>query len=352
MQVAQIVEYNKPYRLCERKVPECGKNELLVEIRAAGFCHSDLQVLQGHFPAPLPLIASHEPAGIVRQVGRNVAGSWKPGDRVGVLNFKKACGECAGCRQLQRKGGRKDPRFCHKREMAGFKHNGAFAQYMIADPETTVHLPESVTFEQGAPLMCAGATAWGALQKLRPEVKSGDTVGIVGIGGVGNLAVQFAKAMGYRVVAIDNRPEGRQLAIEAKEQLIPDLVIDPSAIDADDQILAFTSDEGLSGIVVCTDSTQANTWSLQQLGSKGVIVPLGLPKDKWQFDSNAVVFRELTIRGSYVADREEVEEMFKVVGKYGVASHLTMVEFNQIPTIVDRYLEKTLKGRLVVKIPH
>ncbi|KAI8942504.1 hypothetical protein NX059_000568 [Plenodomus lindquistii] len=352
MQAAQVVEYNKPYQLCERPVPNCGDDELLIEVRAAGFCHSDLQVLQGQFPAPLPMIASHEPAGVITQVGSNVGGTWKVGDRVGVLNFKKACGECVGCRHFARKGGRKDPRFCHSREMAGFKHDGAFAQFMIADPDTTVHLPKDVSFEQGAPLMCAGATAWGALQKLKPDVKSGETVGIVGIGGVGHLALQFAKAMGFRVVAIDNRPAGRQLATEATEQLKPDLVVDSSASDADDQILRFTSDEGLAGIVVCTDSIQANTWSLQQLGSRGVLVPLGLPKDKWQFNSDAIVFRELTIRGSYVAGADEVEDMFKVVGSFGVASHLTVVEFNEIPTIVDRYMEKSMKGRLVVRITH
>ncbi|KAF2855595.1 GroES-like protein [Plenodomus tracheiphilus IPT5] len=352
MQAAQVVEYNKPYQLCERQVPECGENELLVEVRAAGFCHSDLQVLQGQFPAPLPMIPSHEPAGVIRRVGGRVGNSWRVGDRVGVLNFKKACENCVGCQQLQRRGGRKDPRFCHKREMAGFKNDGAFAQFMIADPDTTVHLPNDVSFEEGAPLMCAGATAWGALQKLRPDVKAGETVAIVGIGGVGHLAVQFAKAMGFRVIAIDNRPEGRQLATEVPKGLTPDLVIDSSANTADDQILHFTSNEGLAGIVVCTDSIQANSWSLQQLGSRGVMVPLGLPKDKWQFDSDAMVFRELTIRGSYVAGADEVEEMFKVVGKHGIASHLTVVEFDQIPTIVDRYLDKSMKGRLVVRIPY
>lgn len=349
MRAAQVVEYNKPYRLCERQVPECGENEPLVEVRAAGF---HLQVLQGQFPAPLPMIASHEPAGVIAQVGSKVAAPWKIGDRVGVLNFKKACGECVGCRHLQRKGGRKDPRFCPKKEMAGFKHDGAFAQYMIADPDTTVHLPEDVSFEQGAPLMCAGATAWGALQKLRPEVKAGETVAIVGIGGVGHLAVQFAKTMGFLVVAIDKRAEGRQLATEVPEPLKPDLVIDSSTSNADDKIMGFTSGEGLAGIVVCTDSIQVNTWSLQQLGSKGVIVPLGLPKAKWQFDSDTMVFRELTIRGSYVAGADEVEEMFKVVRKHRVASHLTLVDFDQIPTIVDRYLDKSMKGRLVVRIPH
>ncbi|KAF1940605.1 GroES-like protein [Clathrospora elynae] len=350
MRAAQIVEFEKPYQLGERPIPQCGENDLLIQVHAAGFCHSDLQVLQGQFAAKLPMIPSHEPAGKIVQVGTNVQRPWKVGDRVGVLNFKNACGQCVGCRQHARKSSRPDPRFCHKRKMAGFKHDGAFAQYMLADPNTTVHLPSAVSYEQGAPLMCAGATAWGALQKLGPDAQSGEAIAIVGIGGVGHLGVQFAKALGFRTVAIDNRPEGRQLALELPEHLRPDLIIDSTASDTDEKILEFTSGEGLAGIVVCTDSIQANAWSLQQLGNKGVIVPLGLPKDKWQFDSEAMVFRELTIRGSYVASAEEVEVMLKVVAEHGISSHLTVLHFDQIPSLVERYSHASMKGRLVIQI--
>ncbi|PVI03484.1 GroES-like protein [Periconia macrospinosa] len=350
MRAAQVVEYNKPYQLCERPTPKCGDHALLIEVHAAGFCHSDLQVLHGQFPAQLPLIPSHEPAGKIVQVGSQVQGPWKVGDRVGVLNFKNACKTCVGCRQHLRRKNCTDPRFCQNREMAGFKHDGAFAQYMLADPDTTVHLPEKVSFEQGAPLMCAGATVWGALQKLKPDVKAGETVAIVGIGGLGQLGVQFAKAMGYRTVAIDNRAEGRKLSMEVSEKLKPDLVVDSSAPDAGDKILDFTSGEGLAGIVVCTDSIQANAWSLEQLGNGGVMVPVGLPKDKWQFDSSALVFRELTIRGVYVSGTVDVEEMLKSVAEHAITSHITALEFDEIPDLISKYTDKAMKGRLVVKI--
>ncbi|KAF2644677.1 GroES-like protein [Massarina eburnea CBS 473.64] len=355
MRTAQLVEFNKPYQLCERPIPQCGNNDLLVQIHAAGYCHSDLQVFQGQFskggfPTKLPLIPSHEPAGIIAKVGASVKGPWKVGDRVGVLNFKKACGECVGCGQLLRRTKRTDPRFCRNREMAGFKDDGAFAQFMLADPATTVHLPESVSFEQGAPLMCAGATVWGALQKLKPEVQPGETVAIVGIGGLGQLGIQFAKAMGYKTIAIDNRPEGRLLATEVSSKLKPDLIIDSSSPDASEQILDYTSGEGLAGVVVCNDSIQSNSWSLQQLGNRGVMVPVGLPKDKWQFDSEALVFRELTIRGVYVSSAEDVEKMLEVVAVYGIESNVTRVDFDDIPGIVEKYTDKSMKGRLVVKI--
>jgi D-arabinose 1-dehydrogenase-like Zn-dependent alcohol dehydrogenase len=152
------IQFEKPYQLCQRPIPICGQNDLLIEVCAAGFCHSDLQVLRGQFPAELPMIPSHEPAGKIVQVGTQVKREWRVGDRVGVLNFKNACGTCVGCQQHSKRSLRIDPRFCQRREMAGFKHEGAFAKFMLADPETTVRLPENVSFEQGAPLMCAGVS--------------------------------------------------------------------------------------------------------------------------------------------------------------------------------------------------
>lgn len=185
---------------------------------------------------------------------------------------------------------------------------------------------------------------------MKPEVQAGEAVAIVGIGGLGQLGVQFAKAMGYKTVAIDNRAEGRKLSTEVSEKLKPDLVVDSMAPDASDKILDFTSGEGLAGIVVCTDSIHANAWSLEQLGNGGVMVPVGLPKEKWQFDSAALVFRELTIRGVYVAGTEDVQEMLKVVAEHDITSHITTLEFDEIPEVVAKYTDSAMKGRLVVRM--
>lgn len=172
----------------------------------------------------------------------------------------------------------------------------------------------------------------------------------MGIGGLGQLGIQFAKAMGFKTIAIDNRPEGRELALQVPSTLRPDLIVDSSSADASDKIHDFTSGEGLAGVVVCTDSIQANAWSLQQLGNGGVMVPVGLPKERWQFDTEPIVFRELTIRGVYVAGREQVEEMLNVVAEHDVTSHISTVPFDQIPSIVEKYTDPAIKGRLVVQV--
>ena len=188
------------------------------------------------------------------------------------------------------------------------------------------------------------------MRKLSPQAHRGDAVAIVGIGGLGQLGIQFAKALGYRTIAMDNREQGRQLALDLPDHLRPDLVMDSSAKDAEEKILQFTSGEGLAGIVVCTDSIPANAWCLQQLGNGGVMVPLGLPKDSWKFDSEAMVFHELTIKGSYVASAEEVESMLKVVAKHGISSHLTVLSFTEIPSLIERYQHAFMKGRLVINM--
>ncbi|KAI0487471.1 GroES-like protein [Xylaria cf. heliscus] len=351
MKAAQIVKYGQPYQLTTVPIPEIKDTELLVKVHAAGFCHSDLQVLNGQFGTALPIIPSHEPAGTIVRIGPKAKGNFKVGDRVGVLNFKNACTRCNGCRLSKREYNYYEPRYCDTRETAGFQNDGAFAEFMVADPETTVTLPASVTFEQAAPLMCAGATVWGALEKATTGLSPGSTVAIIGIGGLGHLGVQFAKAMGYRTVAIDNRPEGRQLATEVpSSELCPDLVVDSTASNATEQIFKFTEGEGLATAVVCTDSLEVNAWALRLLRIGGTLVLLGLPPERWQFDADIIVFKELVIKGSYVASRESTERMMKVVDKSQVKSHLTVVPWDDIPSLVNKYTDKSFKGRLVVQI--
>ncbi|KAL0932479.1 putative alcohol dehydrogenase [Colletotrichum truncatum] len=351
MRAAQIAEYNRPYELVERNVPTIRKNELLIRVHAAGFCHSDLQVLQGQFKSPLGMIPSHEPAGVIVQIGTECSPEWKIGDRVGALNFKNSCGKCSGCGLVRRTSTQLDPRFCDKRETAGFQHDGAFAEYLAVDPETTVRLPSSLPFDQAAPLMCAGATVWGSLERATSGLSPGETVAIIGIGGLGHLGLQFARAMGFRTIAIDSRPAGRQLATEmSNEDLRPSLVVDSGAEDAATQIMNFTNGEGVAAAVVCTDSLAANNWALTILRIGGVMGVLGLPADNWRFDSSVIVFRELTIRGSYVASKLATERMMEAVERAGIRSQITLVPFDGIPSILDAYQDSAFKGRLVVQV--
>lgn len=269
-----------------------------------------------------------------------------------MLNFKNACGSCVNCSLRIKRGFKLDSRFCDRRVTAGFQHDGGFADYAVADPETTIQLSDETSFEQAAPLMCAGATVWGSLEKATDGLRRGETVAIVGIGGLGHLGVQFAKALGFKAIAIDSRLAGRQLAEQmGNPGLRADLVVDSSVPEAaTQQIFDFTKGEGIAAAIVCTDSIAANSWALGLLRIGGVLGVLGLPPAPWQFDPELLVFRELTIKGSYVSGKEAAERMMECVGKFGVESHLTTIPFDEIPNIVEMYTSNDFKGRLVVQL--
>lgn len=190
------------------------------------------------------------------------------------------------------------------------------------------------------------ATIWAGI--FATDTKPTDPIGIVGIGGLGTLGVQFAKALGYPVVAIDNRPEGRALAEEMS--LKADLILDYNDSEAIEKIKSWAGNGGLAGIIVCTDDVPASMWSLKTLRPHGVCVPLGLPVSGFQFDAFDTVFQALTIKGSLVASMSQVRDMMDVVAKFGIKSHVTTVPLDKAPDLPELYMDPHLKGRLVMKI--
>jgi D-arabinose 1-dehydrogenase-like Zn-dependent alcohol dehydrogenase len=340
-----------------------GDTDLLVKSAAAGFCHTDYQVWEGVYESPTPIVPSHEPVGTIVAVGSKVQDRWKVGQRVGALLFRHQCHTCLGCKVNN------DIRFCENIDFAGLKADGAMAEYFIADGNNSVLIPDEVDFMDGAPLMCAGvsvdgtsrrtglwrdtdlmslqATTWAALDAA--GLKPGEPIGIVGIGGLGSLAVQFAKARGHPVVAVDNREEGRALAQETP--LKADLVVDFNDKGATDKIKKWAGNGGLPGLLVTTDNNDATNWALSTLRPHGVCVPLGLPVPNVQFDSFALVFQELVIKGSVVSTKEQAAAMMKTVAEHGIRSHITAIPLEKVPEVLPgAYMDPHLKGRLVVKI--
>ncbi|KAK5073366.1 hypothetical protein LTR24_010317 [Lithohypha guttulata] len=230
--------------------------------------------------------------------------------------------------------------------MAGLANDGGMAEYIIGDADNSVLVPDSVPFEQAAPLMCAGATTWAAL--MTAGVTGPAPVGVLGIGGLGSLGIQFAKALGHPVVAIDNRPEGRALATEIP--LKADLVIDSTDPEAVPKIKAWAGKDGLAAVIVCTDNVKGTEWSLNTLRPHGVAVPLGLPPAGFQFNAFTMIFGELTVKGSLVSTRDQVEDMMKVVAEHGIRTRVTTIGIEDVPTVTDMYMAPDLKGRLVMKI--
>ncbi|PYI24787.1 alcohol dehydrogenase GroES-like domain-containing protein [Aspergillus violaceofuscus CBS 115571] len=348
MKALRLVQYGAPYKLEDIPIPTISDDQLLVKVEAAGFCHTDHQIYNGVYKSPLPLTPSHEPAGTIVAVGKNVTGRWEPGQRIGMLNFRGACHACVGC-DLARdplRPDKPDTRFCENNENAGVNADGAFAEYIVADPATSVLLPEGVSFEQAAPLMCAGATVWTSLKDAGVDLNL--PIGVIGVGGLGYLALQFAAGLGHPTIAIDNRLEGRQLASELPDHLQPGKVVDYNSPHATKEVVGFAGGGGLGAVLVCTDSVDATEWSLKLLRPHGVCVPLGLPVEGFKFSACDLVFKELVIRGSLVANQRLLSDMMKFVAEKGLRSYVKTVKLEEAMDLPDQYMDPHLKGRLVV----
>ena len=176
-------------------MPEPGPGEIQVKIQASGVCHTDLHAAEGDWPVKPnpPFIPGHEGVGFVSAVGQGVR-HVKEGDRVGVPWLYSACGHCKHCL-----GGWET--LCTDQKNTGYSVNGGFAEYVVADPNYVGHLPGNVPFPEIAPVLCAGVTVYKGLKVT--DTKPGDWVVISGVGGLGHMAVQYAKAMGMNVAAVD-----------------------------------------------------------------------------------------------------------------------------------------------------
>ena len=181
---------------------------------------------------------------------------------------------------------------------------------------------------------------------MAAEVQGPAPIGVIGIGGLGSLAIQFAKALGHPVVAVDNRPEG--LALASEVPLPADLVLDFNDKDVLSKIQSWAGRGGLAAVLVTTDNLEPIEWCLNTLRPHGIAVPIGLPTESIKFNAFTLIFQELTVKGSVVATRLQVEDMLKVVDKFGIRSHVTTFGIEDAPKVTEWYMAKDLKGRLVL----
>jgi D-arabinose 1-dehydrogenase-like Zn-dependent alcohol dehydrogenase len=200
---AVISKANGEFELVEREIPQAGAGEIRIKVEACGICHSDAVVKHGGFPwLKYPLVPGHEVVGFVDEVGSGVT-EWKKGDHVGVGWHGGHCFVCDQCR-------RGDFITCVNEAITGVTRDGGYQQYMLARHEAVALVPEGLDPADGGPLMCAGITTFNALR--HSGAVAGDLVGVLGVGGLGHLGIQYAAKSGYRTVAIGRGPENAALA--------------------------------------------------------------------------------------------------------------------------------------------
>ncbi len=204
MKAAIVPSANSKWEVKEINIPEPGENQVLIKIRASGMCYTDVHQTRGDLPGDFPRTLGHEPVGEIVAVGTGVT-TRKTGDRVGVPWVQHTCGRCEWC-------ARSKPMFCEQGIGTGVQISGGHAEYMVAYADATMLLPAGLDYEQAAPLFCAGYTVWSGLRWAEPQ--PGERLAIVGIGGLGHLAVQYAKAAGFTTIAISHSTDKDKLVRE------------------------------------------------------------------------------------------------------------------------------------------
>jgi D-arabinose 1-dehydrogenase-like Zn-dependent alcohol dehydrogenase len=262
MKAIRMVEPGKPLELQQLPIPAAGEEDVLVRVRATGICHSDAHYRAGRSGmGMLPITLGHEVAGEVEWVGANVT-SLKAGERV-CLHYNVSCGNCYYC-----KSG--NEQFCTTVKMIGHHVDGGYAEYIAMPARNAVPLPDEISFEEGATLMCASATALHALRRGR--VKEGETVAVFGVGGLGLSAIQLAKALGaVEVYAVDIKQDKLELASEYGA--IP---VNGSRTDAVEQIRKLTRGKGVDVALEMIGLPETMKQTIDSLGVLGRAVIVGL----------------------------------------------------------------------------
>ncbi|OKI01464.1 alcohol dehydrogenase [Streptomyces sp. CB02923] len=210
MRAAVIPYPGAPWELREVPIPRPGPGQVLVRVRACGLCHNDVWLSRGvfDFPAVSPAVIGHEAVGEIVETGPG-ADSRKPGDRVGVTWIQGTCGRCASCRRGAPLSGRAGMA-CERPALTGMTAPGGHAEYVVANAAGTVLIPDGIDDVQAAPMLCAGYTAWSALAAAAPAPS--ERLAVLGIGGLGHLALQFSRAGGFETVAVTRSPDKHDLA--------------------------------------------------------------------------------------------------------------------------------------------
>jgi propanol-preferring alcohol dehydrogenase len=334
MQAAVVEKFGQPLVVKEVPVPTPGPGQALIEIFATGVCHTDLHAADGDWPIrpTPPFIPGHEGAGVVVALGPGVT-HLKEGDRVGTAWLFSACGHCdyclAGWETL-----------CPEQQNSGYSVNGSFAEYAVGQADYLGRLPKNVSFVDVAPILCAGVTTYKGLKMT--EARPGEWVVISGVGGLGHIAIQYAKAMGLHVAAVDLGPEKMALA----RKLGAEITIDAKTQDPPKEIQKQIG--GAHGALVTAVSPIAFKQAVGMLRRGGTCVLNGLPPGEFPVSIFDVVLNGYTIRGSIVGTRLDLEQSLAFAAEGKVKATIETLPLESINDVFSRLKKGQVNGRVVL----
>ena len=333
MKAAVLRKPGAPLVIEDVEDPRPGAGEILLEVKACGVCHTDLHLAAGEWSLPkLPLILGHEVVGIVRGVGPGVS-NFKEGDRAGIPWIYSTCGACEFCTSDR------EP-LCPAIVVTGFMVDGGYAEYAMASAEFAVPVPPKLTFVDAAPLYCAGLTPYRALKISGARL--GDTVAVWGLGGLGHYAVQTAKVIGARVVAVDIDSS----KLEFARRLGADFAFDASREKADEAIRSLG---GAHVVLNLAPAPQAVEQGFKALRRGGTLVLVGLPQGNFSLPVLGSVAKGIRILTSAVGTRQDLREVLALAAAGKIKTVAETCRLEEINSVFERMRQGKISGRVVIE---
>lgn len=335
MNAAVVNEFGKDLEVKQVDVPKPGPYQALVKNISTGVCHTDLHAAHGDWPVKPqpPFIPGHEGVGKVVAVGDYVT-RVKEGDLVGNAWLWSACGECEYCETGWET-------LCEKQENGGYSVDGSFGEYMLVDSRYCALIPEGADPYEIAPVLCAGVTVYKGLKET--EVKPGEWVVISGVGGLGHIAVQYAVAMGMRVVAVDIADDKLQLAKKHGAEVVVNAFANDPVPEVQEAV------GGSHGVLVTAVHPDAFGQAIGMTRRGGTIVFNGLPPGEFPAPIFDIVLKGLTIRGSIVGTRRDMEEALDFYARGLIHPTFTKRPLGDINAVFDEMIHGKIDGRVVVE---
>lgn len=340
MQWAQVFEKNGgPIEYKQIPVPTPGPDEILINVKYTGVCHTDLHAWKGDWPLAmkLPLVGGHEGAGVVVAVGELVK-DIKIGDHAGIKWLNSSCGQCDFCMAS-------DEPICESAVLSGYTRDGTFQQYAVVNAGHAARIPKHLPLDAMAPILCGGITVYKALKES--QAKAGNTVVITGAGGgLGTLALQYAKAMGFRTIAVDTGDEKAQICTQ---KLGAEVFVDFMKEDVIESVKKHTGGLGAHAVILLAVSEKPFQQATEYCRSRGTVVCVGLPAGaKITAGVFSTVVRMLTIRGSYVGNRLDTQEAIDFFARGLISAPYKVGKLSELPKVYELMEKGQIAGRYVL----
>jgi propanol-preferring alcohol dehydrogenase len=330
----KAVEVSAPgvLRIVERQVPEPGAGQVRIGVEACGICHTDAATVTGIYPGlSLPRVPGHEVVGRIEALGGGVS-RWNIGQRVGVGLIAGEDGVCEPCR-------RQDIVNCQNPVLSGVTVDGGYAEVMIAEARAVAAIPDELSSVEAAPLLCAGITTYNALRNA--GLRGGDLVAVQGIGGLGHLAIQFARHMGFRTVALGRGREKRQLAMDLGAHGYVDTAVENAAV-------VLQQMGGAKAILATGTSGEALGPLVSGLAARGKLIVVGVPQDQMHVSAFPLVFGGRSIYGSLTGTPIENEDTLAFSVLENIRPMIETVPLEQAADAYARMMEGKARFRMVL----